>query len=94
MERLNAKQTYEVLSNFVNNYSCDKDTFLSEFLKDHNTLQQSVIRLCFEIIEIHAMQNINYIDLRNKKSHEICNEIVNNFNEKYGYKLSESLPTI
>lgn len=89
----NPEEAYNTLSNFVNNYNCDREAFIKAFLKDHNTLQQSVLKLLFQLMEEFAKQE-HSIDLRNQKSQELCKMITKYYEEETGYKLSESIPHI
>ena len=64
----------EDFSKFVNWSSrSDHDIAAKLFLKEHKTLQQNMIRFCMVLIENQA-KNDN-IDLRNKDSKEICQQI-------------------
>lgn len=84
---------YENLSNFVNNYNSDKKGFKRSFLRDHRTLQQSVIKLFFEVMEEFA-ETENRTDLRNEASYQICKKIINDYKTETGYSPSQLIPHI
>ena len=74
-ERMTGKELANNVSRFVNVFNPDTKEFIEAVMKDHPTLQQSTIRLCFELIS--AMANQNRVDDRNEKSVSTCKLIVN-----------------
>lgn len=86
-----AEEVAEKLSRFVNNYNMPKEHFINAVLRDHNTLQQSTIRLFLETIEAVAKQE--FFDGRNEAAVKTCRELVEMYEEKHGFKPS-NLPLI
>ena len=74
-ERITGKELANTVSRFVNVFTPDTKEFIEAVLKDHPTLQQSTIRLCFELISAMAKQD--RVDDRNEKSVSTCRRIVN-----------------
>lgn len=66
------------LSNLVNNYNReDQEDFVKLVLREHPTLQQSMIRLM--LVTIEAMAEKKYVDARNEESKLVCQQIVEGF---------------
>ena len=102
MEKTNTKKLVSDLTDFVNNYNCDMDAFISEMSTEHRTLQQSVTRHFLKWIEHCASENYR-TDLRNEGTAQVCREMITSF-AKYkesqlpdhwaGVKPSDFLPFI
>ena len=45
------KELATELTDFVNSYNFDKQGFINQFCREHRTLQQSAVRLMFELME-------------------------------------------
>ena len=73
-ECITGKELANSVSRFVNVFTPDTKGFTEAILNDHPTLQQSTIRLCFELI--HAMSRQKYMDQRNEKSVSTCKLII------------------
>ena len=94
MTNKNANEVALVMSDFVNNFGCDKDAFVSEMAKDHRTLQQSFTKLCLKWIEYVGSEDYRF-DLRNQDSHETCKKMVQSFQkENDNWKPSDFLRMI
>ncbi len=66
------------LSRFVNSYNKeDQEDFVQLILRDHPTLQQSMIRLMLMTIE--AMAEKQHVDGRNEASKLTCQQVVDGF---------------
>lgn len=50
---------------------------------DHRTLQQSMVRIMFGVIEKIATDETYGTDGRNEQTKQICSEVVDLFNKKY-----------
>jgi len=72
-----SKEAAKAMSDFVNNMTCDKDTFIETMGREHRTLQQSFTSLCFAWIR-HCSKNFEdkNFDLRNEWSCKVSNEIL------------------
>lgn len=68
----------ENLTNFVNNFNCDSDSFIEGFCRQHRTLQQSSMRLILKLIEKVASDEY-YTDGRNVQSAEIAKKLLRGF---------------
>jgi len=68
------------VTDFVNAFSPDTKAFINTIMRDHPTLQQSTMRLIFELIK--AMAGQTYKDARNERSVEICRQIVTQFGDE------------
>lgn len=90
----NTEETYKELSRFVNNFNCDNEGFVKEFMKDHRTLQQSVGRLFIQCLEAMAELEDHEVDARNEPLREASKEMIESYKKEHGYKPSEGLPTI
>lgn len=72
---MTGKEVAQVISNYVNcNPTGKHSDVTSQVLKNHPTLQQATIRLCFSIIEAMATQE--YVDDRNEDCVDACKTIV------------------
>ena len=66
------------LSNFVNGFNGrDQEDLVQLILRDHPTLQQSMIRLFVMVIE--GMAEKEYVDGRNKASNQVCQMMISGF---------------
>ena len=74
MTRKTGKEVATEVSLFVNNFSPDTKGFIDAIMQDHKTIQQSVIRLCRELI--FAMAQNKNVDARNVMCVNWCQEIV------------------
>lgn len=83
MSKMTAEEVQNVVSNFVNNFSCDENGFVKAVLRDHRTLQQSTVRLCFKVIEAFAELPDNMTDPRNEAAAEVSREIVEAFKKAH-----------
>ena len=68
------------LESFVNGGFSEQDNFVEGFLRMHNTLQQSTIRLMFKCIE--AMAAVEYVDGRNQASKETSLRVLAGYREQ------------
>jgi hypothetical protein len=94
MTHKNANEVALVMSDFVNNFSSDKEAFVSKMGSDHRTLQQSFTKLCLKWIEFVASEDYRF-DGRNQDSHEVCQKIVQGFKkENDNWKPSDFLRLI
>jgi hypothetical protein len=94
MNNKNANEVALVMSDFVNNFSCDKQEFVKEMAKDHRTLQQSFTKLCLMWIEYVSSDDYRF-DGRNQDSHETCKKMVRAFQkENDGFQPSDFLRMI
>lgn len=75
------------LENFVNGGSGDGQDFVEGFLRMHNTLQQSTVRLMFQCIE--AMAAVEYVDGRNQASKETAQRVLDGYREQMRLKFLE-----
>lgn len=64
----------EMMSDFVNK-SREYKAFTDNFLRQHRTLQQSMIRLMLEVIEKVASDEYRF-DARNQGAHETCKRLI------------------
>ena len=72
---MTGQELAKTMSGFVNSFSPDSKGFIETVMREHKTLQQSVIRLCFDLIRAMAKQD--YVDGRNAASVAACQDIVN-----------------
>jgi hypothetical protein len=72
------------LENFVNGNSSEQDNFVEGFLRMHNTLQQSTMRLMFKCVE--AMAAVEYVDGRNQASKETAQRVLAGYREQMRLK--------
>jgi hypothetical protein len=93
MEKLTPEQLAETITDFVNNYGCDKQAFIDALFKEHRTLQQSTIRLFLQVIEAAADQGYR-TDGRNDGAKQTCQDLIEGFKmvrrEKDGKYFSEN----
>jgi len=68
------------VTDFVNAFSPDTKAFANAILQEHKTLQQSTMRLVFELIR--AMAGQNYVDDRNERAVEMCKRIISQFDDE------------
>ena len=68
------------LEDFVNGSSSERDNFVQGFLRMHNTLQQSTMRLMFKCIE--AMAAVPYVDGRNQASKLTAQRVLDGYREQ------------
>ena len=71
-----AESTVRYMEDFVNNYSCPMDEFVTLMTRRHRTLQQSFTKLCFKWIEKVASPEYTH-DGRNEASHRISKRAMN-----------------
>lgn len=93
MSRPNAKEAYNTLSDFANNFNSDDEDFVKEFLRDHRTLQQSVGKIMIQCLEAMAELPDNRIDARNKCLRDTARKMVQSYKNETGFNPS-NLPTI
>jgi hypothetical protein len=75
------KEMAQALSRFVNTTSYrENDALAAEILRDHPTLQQSVIRLFLKTIELMAEKP--RVDGRNEASKQVCQMVVEGFKKE------------
>jgi len=96
MERKTVQELVEDLTDFVNNFGCDKDGFKEAFRRQHRTLQQSTIRLFLEVIEMVGKEDYP-TDLRNEDAKRTCGDLVKGFRllkeNETGYKHDGFFPS-
>jgi hypothetical protein len=68
------------LEDFINGGSSEQDNFVEGFLRMHNTLQQSTMRLMFKCVE--AMAAVEYVDGRNQASKETAKKVLAGYREQ------------
>ena len=89
-----SKKLARDLADFVNK-GCSTEEFISEFCKQHRTLQQSSLRLMLAVIE-HIASSDYRTDGRNIGSHIIAKELLRGFKklkaEEDGYYKEEDCP--
>tara|TARA_R110000868_G_scaffold210568_1_gene460644 strand:- start:3028 stop:3408 length:381 start_codon:yes stop_codon:yes gene_type:complete len=68
------------LEDFVNGGFSETDGFIQGFLRMHNTLQQSTVRLMFKCIE--AMAAVPYVDGRNQASKLTAQRVLDGYREQ------------
>jgi hypothetical protein len=68
------------LEDFVNGNSSEQDNFVEGFLRMHNTLQQSTMRLMFKCVE--AMAAVEYVDGRNQASKLTAQRVLAGYREQ------------
>ena len=73
-----AKESYEKLSEAINNFGFNKTEFMKCYRKDHRALQASIFELAINIIEETAKDDYQY-DGRNEYCHKRAKEIVEKF---------------
>ena len=94
MTNKTAHEVASVMTDFVNNFGCDKQGFLEAMGREHRTLQQSFTRLCLRWIEYVASDDYHY-DGRNQYSHTTCKQMVELFKkENDNFNPSDHLPLI
>jgi hypothetical protein len=81
MTNKTASEVASVMSDFVNNFGCDKQAFVNEMAKDHRTLQQSFTKLCLKWIEYVGSDEYRF-DLRNEDSHTTCKAMISAFKKE------------
>ena len=74
MNRLSGEELAGAVTDFVNGFNPDQKAFIDRMLSEHPTLQQSSMRLIFELIKAMAKQR--YKDARNERAVEVCKHIV------------------
>lgn len=95
MSRMTAEEVQNVVSSFVNNFNCDEKGFIDAVLRDHRTLQQSTVRLCFKVIEAFAELPSNMTDPRNESAARVSREVIDAFKKEHSdYKPSQYLRCI
>ena len=77
----NAKDIANILTDFVNNYGCNTEEFVSNMLTQHRTLQQSVFRLMLNMIDAWSREKL--YDLRNEQTILMCRDIKELIEKKY-----------
>ena len=82
---MTGKELADTISRFVNPVIHDTEGFTKTVLKEHPTLQQSVMRLCFDLIR--AMANQNNVDPRNERSVSACKKIIKMCDDEMGLPL-------
>ena len=77
-----AIETQKKLSQMVNSYGVDNNSFADAVMNDHRTLQQSTMRLFIACIRkwSDCYENKMY-DLRNKETCRLSHKIVNELND-------------
>ena len=75
------KELAIALTDFVNSYNFDKQGFINQFCNEHRTLQQSAVRLMFELME-HIASDEYRFDGRNEGSHKVCKDLMEGFKMK------------
>jgi hypothetical protein len=75
------------LEDFINGGSSEQDNFVEGFLRMHNTLQQSTMRLMFKCIE--AMAAVEHVDGRNQASKETAKKVLAGYREQMRLKFLE-----
>lgn len=78
-----AKESYEKLSEAINNFGFNQTEFMNCYRRDHRALQASIFELAINIIEETAKDDYQY-DGRNEYCHKMAKEIVEKF-PKYFY---------
>lgn len=81
-KHLTGQELADIMHRFVNPVIHDSKGFAEAVLKEHPTLQQSIMRLCFELISAMAKQN--RVDGRNEGSVYACKHIINTCGDKMG----------
>ena len=79
INRLNGQELADYLSSFVNRFNPDTKVFIEVIMRVHPTLQQSVVRLVFELMR--AMSKQTFVDARNEHAVEMCKRIVEQFGD-------------
>ena len=88
VEESKGYKTARELEDFINGGSSEQDNFVEGFLRMHNTLQQSTMRLMFKCIE--AMAAVEYVDGRNQASKKTAQMVLDGYREQMRLKfLSE-----
>jgi len=77
---MSGKELAGAVSNFVNGFNPDTKEFISTVMRDHPTLQQSTMRVIFELIK--AMADQTYKDDRNERAVVLCKRIVLEFGDE------------
>jgi len=80
--KLSAKEVASELSNFVNNFNCDEDKFVSEFFKDHPTLVQKKIGLLLKVIQKAASGDV-VKQTRNQYAIETCELVMAGYKKEF-----------
>lgn len=78
MKRLTPEELAGAITDFVNNFNCDKKAFIDALFKEHRTLQQSTIRLFLEVIEAAADPGYR-TDGRNDGAKQTCQDVIEGF---------------
>ncbi len=81
MDNEQVKNAVRVMADLVNTFSDKGSEFAKEMSKEHNTLQQSFTKLCFQWIE-HVASDKYQTDGRNEGSKKIAKEVLEAFKEK------------
>ena len=96
MSKLSPEELAEAITDFVNNYGCDKKAFIKALFNQHRTLQQSTIRLFLEVIEAASDKDYR-TDLRNEDSQNVAKDIIEGFRmlkeQKENLKFDGMLPS-
>ena len=74
-----AKNLASAVSNFVNVFGGDNETFVKTLANDHPTLQQGITRLVIRFLR--AMAAKEYVDDRNRAAVNAARVMVNALNE-------------
>lgn len=81
MDNSKARIAINGLSDFANSFTPDDDELINEFKIEHRTLQQSMLRTIFKLIE--AIASDEYAtDERNKQSKDICKQMLRGFDNQ------------
>jgi CRISPR/Cas system-associated endonuclease Cas3-HD len=88
-----AIKAYEELSSALNNMSFDDDAFVAQFMKEHNTLQQKLMRIHFKMMIALADENNWKVDARNEAAVKACKIMVDAYKKETGFE-PKHMPTI
>lgn len=86
MKKMNGKQIAEEMCNTLNSFNNaeDRQQFVEAISRQHRSLQQQTIGLLMEVVAKFAkMRKDNDYDLRNDAATKLCNEIYEEFGDKF-----------
>jgi len=83
MAQLTVEELVTNITDFVNTYSLNSNSFCESMSREHRTLQQSFTKLCLKWIEYCASDEYKH-DPRNQSSHETAKTLIALFKEMHG----------
>ena len=93
-QNIEIQELVNEITDFVNSFFPETDSFIACMASEHRTLQQSFTRLCLRWLEHCAGIDYRYDD-RNRASHETAKKLIESFREKTGnIDPSDFLPII